>query len=182
MEGGISHALGRGRTCAEFNKPFWLQWVGSNLTATYCLHIQAALSHARWPAIHCNHMYADQFVNEPWTVSNGLSAIPDEPGIGVTINWDTVEKYRIKAKDKPYPYPGLLLRLDWPSGTTSWFTHAQQLWDAFSCGDLPAFVTGVNLTRIDDDGSDDWRRRYEQACVSPVHEPCPRSARRLRAD
>ena len=80
MEGGITHALGRGRTCAEFNKPFWLQWVGSNLAATFCLHIQAALSHARWPAIHCNHMYADQFIDEPWVVSNGLSAIPDKPG------------------------------------------------------------------------------------------------------
>ncbi|MCH2209920.1 MAG: mandelate racemase/muconate lactonizing enzyme family protein [Fuerstiella sp.] len=171
MEGGISNALSRGRTCAEFNKPFWLQWVGSNLAAAYCLHIQAALSHARWPAIHCNHMYSDQFINEPWVVSNGLSPIPDTPGIGVTVNWDIVEKYRIEAKDKPYPHPDLLLRLDWPSGTKSWFTHAQQLWDAFTSGDLPAFVSGVNLTRVKDDGSAEWRKRYEQACVSPIHDP-----------
>ncbi len=170
LEGGISNALSRGRTCAEFNKPFWLQWVGSNLTATYCLHLQAVLSHARWPAIHCNHMYADQFVGEPWVVANGLAEIPDQPGIGVTVNWNIVEKYRIEAKDKPYPYPGLLLRLDWPSGATSWFTHAQQLWDAFSSGDLPAFLPGVNLTRVDDDGSAVWRRRYELANVLPVHE------------
>lgn len=170
MEGGVSNALSRGKTCAEFNKPFWLQWVGTNLAATFCLHVQAALSHARWPGINCNHMYADQFVEETFVVSNGLAAVPDTPGIGVTINWDIIEKYRIQPKAKPYPHPGLLLRLDWPSGTKSWFTHAQQLWDAFGSNDLPAFVEGVNLTRVEDDGSADWQQLYERACVSPVHE------------
>lgn len=116
-------------------------------------------------------MYADQFIDEPWVVSNGMSSIPEQPGIGVTVNWNTVEKYRIEAKAKPYPHPGLLLRLDWPSGTKSWFTHAQQLWEAFNAGDLPAFMPGVNLTRVADDGSEQWRCLYDQATVSPVHEP-----------
>jgi L-alanine-DL-glutamate epimerase-like enolase superfamily enzyme len=169
LEGGVSHALSRGRTCAEFNKPFWLQWVGTNLGATFCLHVQAALSHARWPAIHCNHMYPDQFVNEPWVVSNGMVAVPDAPGIGVTINWEIVDRYRIEPKTQPYPYPGLLLRIDWPSGSSSYFTHAQQLWDAFKAGDLPSFVRGVNLVRVEDDGTGDWKRLYEQASIAPVH-------------
>jgi L-alanine-DL-glutamate epimerase-like enolase superfamily enzyme len=168
MEGGISNALSRGRTCAEFNKPFWLQWVGSNLGATFCLHVQAALSHARWPAIHCNHMYDAQFVTEPWVVSNGLAVVPDTPGIGVTVDWDVVDQYRCEPQDKPYPYPDLLLRLDWPSGTKSWFTHAQQLWDTFKAGDLPAFIPGVHLTRVEDDGTPEWRDLYERASQAPI--------------
>lgn len=168
LEGGVSNALSRGRTCAEFNKPFWLQWVGSNLAATYCLHLQATLSHARWPAIHCNHMYADQFVEEPWTVTNGMRRVPDTPGIGVTINWDKVEQYRVERQDKPYPYPGLLLELAWPSGSKSYFTHAQQLWDTFNAGDLPAFVPGVHLSRIEDDGSPQWKALYERAKEAPI--------------
>lgn len=170
MEGGVSTALNRGRACATFNKPFWLQWVGTNLGATFCLHVQAPLSHARWPAIHCNHMYEEQLIEEPWVVSNGMTEIPDRPGIGVTVNWDTVEKYRIEPKEKPYPYPGLLLRVDWPSGTKSWFTHAQQLWDAFGAGNLPAFVRGVNLVRVEDDGTQEWKDLYGRACKAPVHE------------
>lgn len=170
MEGGVSNTVHRGHTCAEFNKPFWLQWVGSNLAATFCLHLQAVLSHARWPAIHCNHMYEQQFVEEPWTVANGMARIPDQPGIGVTTNWDVVEKYRIEPKPRPYPYPGLLLRLDWPSGTRSYFTHAQQLWDAFKAGELPAFVRGVNLQRIAED-SEEWGEYYGRASLAPVHEP-----------
>jgi len=170
MEGGVTHAIGRGKTCAEFNKPFWLQWVGSNLGAMFCLHVQAALSHARWPAIHCNHMYPTQFVKEPWTVSNGMAKIPDTPGIGVTVDWDVVDQYRIEPKSRPYPYPGLLLRLDWPSGSKSYFTHAQQMWDAFKAGDLPAFVKGVHLVHIEEN-SDEWSEYYGRASIAPVHEP-----------
>jgi len=169
MEGGVSNVIGRGRTCAEFNKPFWLQWVGTNLGAFYCLHLQAALSHARWPAIHCNHMYPTQFVEEPWVVSNGMAKIPDEPGIGVTVNWDVIEEHRIEPKARPYPYPGLLLRIDWPSGAKSYFTHAQQMWDSFKAGDLPAFVRGVNLVRVDEN-TDEWNEYYGRAGVAPVHE------------
>ena len=170
MEGGVTNAVGRGRTCAEFNKPFWLQWVGSNLGATFCLHLQAVLSHARWPAIHCNHMYPTQFVDEPWVVSNGMAKVPDTPGIGVTVNWDVVEEYRIEPKARPYPHPGLLLRIDWPSGSKSYFTHAQQLWDSFKAGDLPAFVRGVNLVHVAED-TDEWREYYGRAGIAPVHEP-----------
>ena len=93
LEGGLSAAVRNGRICAEFNKPFWLQWVGTNLIATLGLHIQAALSHALWPAIHCNHMYTQQFVEEPFEVDNGTASVPDRPGIGVTVNWEIVEKY-----------------------------------------------------------------------------------------
>ena len=169
MEGGVSNAVLRGAICAEFNKPFWLQWVGSNLGATFGLHVQSVLSHARWPAIHCNHMYPEQFVVEPFVVQNGMADVPDQPGIGVSINWDIVEKHRIQPKAKPYPHPGLLLRIDWPSGAKSYFTHAQQLWDEFGRGDLPAFVTGVNLVRVEDDGSSEWRDLRARAETSPVH-------------
>ncbi|MBM4004638.1 MAG: hypothetical protein FJ295_15370 [Planctomycetes bacterium] len=168
MEGGVSNTLSKGRTCEEFNKPYWLQWVGSNLAASFCLHLQAVLTHARWPAIHCNHMYAAQYVREPWQVRNGQAQVPDQPGIGVTVDWKVVEKYRIEPKPKPYPYPRLLLRLDWPSGACSYFTHAQQLWDAFKYAELPSFTRGVNLTRVLDDGGENWRRLYDSASRQPI--------------
>jgi len=60
------------------------------------------------------------------------------------------------------------LRLDWPSGTKSWFTHAQQLWDVFKAGDLPAFIPGVHLTRVEDDGTPAWRDLYDRASQAPI--------------
>jgi L-alanine-DL-glutamate epimerase-like enolase superfamily enzyme len=171
MDGGAANAHEKGRICEEFNKPFWMQWVGSNLAANYCLHVQAALSHARWPAIHCNHMYQEQYVSEPWVVSNGMVEIPDRPGIGVTIDWDVIEKYRIEPMEKPYPHPGLLIRVDWPSGAKTYFTHAQQMWDTWRAGELPAFVKGVDMVMVEDDGSDQWRELQQQAQQGPVQVP-----------
>ena len=169
LDGGTARAIKNGRICAEFNKPFWLQWVGTNLAATYGLHIQVVLSHARWPAIHCNHMYADQYVEEPFLVNNGLAEVPDRPGIGVTIDWDTIEKYRIEPKPKPYPYPGLLLCIEWPTGAKTYFTHARQMWDSFGKGELPAFIRGVDLVRVPDDGTPEWKELHEKAKTAPVH-------------
>ncbi len=171
LDGGASRAMRNGRIAAEFNKPFWLQWVGSNLAATYGLHIQAVLTHALWPAIHCNHMWPEHFVEEPFLVNNGMAEVPNKPGIGVTVDWDVIEKYRVERQDKPYPYPGLLLELQWPSGTKTYFTHTQQMWDYFGgSGQLPAFINGVHLTRIEDDGSETWKQNYERACQAPFHQ------------
>ena len=100
----------------------------------------------------------------------GWKALATLFSIGVTINWDVIEKHRIEPKARPYPHPGLLLRIDWPSGAKSYFTHAQQMWDAFKAGDLPAFVRGVNLVHIDEN-TDEWNEYYGRAGLAPVHEP-----------
>lgn len=171
VEGGAQRAVRHGLICAEFNKPFWLQWVGTGITTAMALHVQAVLSHARWPAINCNHMYEHQLLREPLKVANGLAEIPRGPGLGVEIDWEAVARYRIEPKAKPYPYPGLLLRLDWPSGARNYFAHAQQMWEEFGAGRLPAFLSGVKFTRVPDDGSSQWRALYEQACTAPVYEP-----------
>lgn len=169
VEGGARNAVAHGTICAEFNKPFWMQWVGTGITTSMALHVQAVLTHARWPAINCNHMYQHQLIKQPLHVSNGLADIPNGPGLGVDIDWDAVERYRIEPKAKPYPYPGMLLRLDWPSGAKNYFTHALQLWEEFGAGRLPSFSLGAHLTRVPDDGSKEWRGLYERAQAGPVY-------------
>lgn len=169
LEAGVSTATRDAHICDEFNRPFWLQWVGTHLTANYCLHLQAVMKQALWPAIHCHHMYERQFVNEPFVVTNGMAAVPDGPGIGVNVDWDVVEEFRIEPKERPYPHPDLLIKLQWPSGRTSYFAHAQQMWEAFQRGDQPAFVRGVHLERVHDDGTDEWRQLYQRALEQPVY-------------
>ena len=172
LEGGVDTAKSYGRMAAEFNKPFWLQWVGSNLGAMYCLHLQAVLSHARWPAIHCNHMFADQFVKEPWVVQNGMAEVIDRPGIGATVDWDIIEKYRIDPIEKPYPHPGLLIRTDFPSGESYHFTHTQQMWDRWWAGELPSFIKGVHTVIVEDDGTEQWQQLRSEAAAQTTY-PVP---------
>ncbi len=170
VQGGVDNAIRHGAICAEFNKPFWMQWVGSGITATMSLHVQAVQSHARWPAINCNHMYQSQLIAEPIRVANGMAEIPNGPGLGVEIDWDAVDRYRCEPKAKPYPHPGLLMRLDFPTGASVYFSHTLQKWDEFASGRLPAFMPGVNLVRMEDDGSQRWKSLYERARQAPVYE------------
>lgn len=169
VEGGVGNALKHGTVCAEFNKPFWLQWVGTGITTAMALHVQSVLTHARWPAINCHHMYEHMLLRQPIPVSNGLALIPNGPGLGVEVDWDAIARYRIDPIEKPYPYPGLLLRLDWPSGAKNYFTHTMQMWDEFAASRLPAFSPGVNLVRVPDDGSSTWRDLYNRARQAPVY-------------
>lgn len=169
VTGGVRNAIRHGEICAEFNKPFWLQWVGTGITTVMSLHVQAVQSHARWPAINCNHMYTSQLIAEPLRIHNGMAEVPGGPGLGVEIDWAAVEKYRIEPIEKPYPFPGLLMRLDFPSGAKVYFSHGRQLWDEFGAGRLPSFLPGVHLTTMKDDGSEAWKSLYQKARLSPVY-------------
>ncbi len=42
-----------------------------------------------------NEMFWDLFIGEPRT-ENGYIILPDTPGLGIEINWDVVNKYRLK--------------------------------------------------------------------------------------
>jgi L-alanine-DL-glutamate epimerase-like enolase superfamily enzyme len=47
--------------------------------------------HAEYPA---GPSYIDALVMKPWRLdAHGLSAIPDEPGLGITLNPDAMECY-----------------------------------------------------------------------------------------
>ena len=49
--------------------------------------------------------------------------------------------------------------------------EAQQMWDTWRAGELPAFVKGGDMLMVEDDGSDQWRELQQQAQQSPVQVP-----------
>lgn len=171
--GGASGVLRQAAVAAAADKVFWLQLVGTGITATWALHLAAVLSHARWPAINCHQLYEHQLIRPALAVSGGLAAIPDGPGLGVELDPEALERYRTPARAKPYPHPGLLLAIRWPSGATSYYAHTQQYWDDFLGGRLPLFQKGVRLERIPDDGTPGWRELQRRAQAGGVHEGRP---------
>jgi L-alanine-DL-glutamate epimerase-like enolase superfamily enzyme len=172
--GGASRVVSEGAIAAAANKPFFLQLVGTGLTAAFSLHHAAVLSHARWPAVSCNNLYEHEMLIRRLPVENGTVAIPEAPGLGVDVDWNAVERYRLEAMPpKPYPYPGLLLAIRFPTGTTVYYSHGLQYWTDFENGRLPSFVPGVRLERIPDDGSREWKELQQRAQAGgvPVAEP-----------
>ena len=96
-------------------------------------------------------------------VENGSALVPDAPGLGVELDEDAVERFRIQPVAKQYPAPGLLLAVRWPSGPTSYYAHAQQYWDDVYAGRFPVFPRHVYLERIPDNGRKEWKELHARA-------------------
>ena len=179
--GGASNIRKQADTAAQMNKPFWLQMVGTGLTTAHMLHHAATLSHATWPAITCHEIYEEDLLIERIAVNKGYARVPEAPGLGVEVDWDAVERYRVKEDHEPAP-PRNLYRVTWPSGAsvlypvgkhgtrTSYPMGNRGVWDDFAAGNQPLFSRGVRTEIVPDDGSAEWAALDEQAKLAPIRE------------
>jgi L-alanine-DL-glutamate epimerase-like enolase superfamily enzyme len=168
--GGASRVMKEGLISAAADKPFFLQLVGTGVTAVWSLHFGAVLTHARWPSVNCHQLYTHPMVTPPIRVFNGTAPVPEGPGLGVELDEEAVERLRLpEMPAKPYPHPNLLIAIRFGSGATSYYTHCQQYWDDFSGGRLPVFQAGTRLELVPDDGSREWRELQARAQQGGVH-------------
>lgn len=161
--GGTSRVMNNGTVAATAEKPFFLELVGTGITATFSLHCAAVLANATWPQVDCHRIYTHHMVKPAIVVENGSAKVPEAPGLGVELDEDAVSRFRIEPIAKPYPYPGLLLAIRWPGGATSYYAHANQYWDDIHKQRLPVFLRHVYLERIPDNGSREWKQLQARA-------------------
>jgi len=156
--GGASRVINNGTIAATANKPFWLQLVGTGITATWAMHLAAVLTHARWPSINCNNLYEEGLVTPGVKLSNGTAPIPDAPGMGVDLDKDAVERYRIEPlNQRREPPKDVLYAIRFPSGATAYYNSARLYRADFLAGKMPVFAKGVYMEQVDNNGSADWR-------------------------
>lgn len=167
VNGGASQILHETRCIGQANKVFWLQLTGTAVTAAWSAHLAAVSSHVRWPAVSCDNLYARQLIRDPVVVEHGYVPISQSPGLGFEIDWDAVEEFRIDRIEKPYPYPELLIRVSWASGAEDYYAHGLQYWEDFIPGRKPVFAPGVHMDVVENDGSERWRKLYEDALKKP---------------
>ncbi len=162
--GGGAGAVLRSAAVAETaNKPFWLQLVGTGITTTFSLHLAAVLSHATWPSVNCHQLYVNHMVSPEISVSNGTAAIPEQPGLGVELDSEAVEKYRIAPLTRMPDPPEALMAVRWPTGAVHYFAYSKQYWSEFSSGRLPIFERGVRFEYIENNGSREWKDLQQRA-------------------
>jgi hypothetical protein len=152
-----------GAVAAMANKPFWLQLVGTGITAAFALHFAAVLSHATWPAVNCHQLYVHPLIKPGIAVESGTATIPQGPGLGVELDEDAIAKYRIEPlATKPDP-PEALIAVRWPTEAVAYYASSAQYWDDFRSGRYPVFVKGVRFEYIADNGSREWKELHERA-------------------
>ena len=157
--GGASRVMKQGTLAEHAGMPFWLQMVGTGLTTMLSVHFGAVLSHARWPAIPCINIFEHPLIVE-FRVEGGHVRVPDGPGLGVEVDWDAVERYRVPPDFRKAEKRQIHTIL-WPDGRRTHYPdggYRQQFLD----GKLPGFLPGVSLTRRLDDGSENFDREYRE--------------------
>jgi len=165
VSGGASRLKEIAAVCAMADKPFWLQLVGSSITAAYSLHFGGAFSHATWPAVNCHQLFADSLLTEPIVVEEGTAAVPDKPGLGFELDRDTLERYKIE-KPARRPEPQRLIETSLPDGTRMYTANTGRvnfMLQQGQRGTYPYYVRGARTRLVPDDGSERWRRLYDRA-------------------
>jgi L-alanine-DL-glutamate epimerase-like enolase superfamily enzyme len=165
--GGVARVLEQGTLAAAFDKPFWLQMVGTGLTTTLSLHLGAVLPAAQWPSVNCLNIYTDDLLLEPIIIQGGYARVPEDPGLGIEVDEAALARYRIEP---PYelPKPRLLLSVHWPGEHTRHYASIRQCWTDAQSGSIPAQARGVTMQVRPDDGSREWSALYAQAERGPV--------------
>jgi galactonate dehydratase len=170
LGGSARQVMQQGAVCAATEKPFWLQQVGTGLTAAFSLHFAAVLEWAKWPAVNCHQLYENDLLKTKLVVKEGTTEIPDAPGLGVDLDLDAVNAYRIeRPKSKPMG-PDRLMRVVFSSGETWYYAYGRQYEDHAMRGGMPIYERGVRLEMIPDDGSSRWRELRQRALKGPVKE------------
>jgi galactonate dehydratase len=163
--GGASRLIKTGAACATADMPFWLQIVGTGLTAAWSLHFGGVLSHARWPAVNCHQLYAHTLLTRPIVVEEGNARVPDGPGLGYELDRAALERFRIE-KPASRPEPERLIETTWSSGRKMYIANdgnVNFMLNAARAGKMPYFERGVNTRLVPNDGSAEWKSLYEKA-------------------
>ena len=168
--GGIAAISRAGHFAGAGRMPFFLQMVGTGLTTSLCLHLGSVLASARWPAVTVHELYEHNLLTARIPVCGGYAAVPTKPGLGVEVDEAALDRYRVDEAD--LDLPRRVIRYRRPSGLTVHFAAKadprSSMWSYFAAGNQPAYERGVFTELIDDDGSADFQRLYEQTMVSPV--------------
>jgi galactonate dehydratase len=160
----------QGSVAKEVDLPFWLQLVGTGITAAWSLHFGAVHSHATWPAVNCHQLYVHDLLKKKIPVKNGFAPVPSGEGLGYQPDWTAIEKYQV---DRPSerPDPDRMLETRWPDGRLMYTPNNGQvnfMLTPARKGTVPYFEKGVTTRLLPNDGSEKWKQMYEQGQQGPV--------------
>ncbi|MDE2127625.1 MAG: mandelate racemase/muconate lactonizing enzyme family protein [Armatimonadetes bacterium] len=167
VSGGVSRVLRQGALAEAFEKPFWLQLVGTGLTTAMSAHLGCVLPFAQWPAVNCLNNYSDDLLAQPLTIQGGAVRVPEAPGLGVEVDEGAIERYRMNPPHE-HPKPRLLLTVRWEGGRTVHFSSLRQCWNDCWAGNHPVQEPGVKMEVRSDDGSPEWAELYRRTEAAPV--------------
>ena len=77
------------------NMPFWLQMGFTGVSAVFMVHLAAALPNTSLSHVSLYILLEHSLLAEPLIIKDGLAKVPKKPGLGVGLDMDAVERYRV---------------------------------------------------------------------------------------
>ena len=155
MAGGVTQVIRGGYTAASLNMPFFLQMVGTGLTTAMAAQLGSILSHAQWPAITCHEIYEDDLIVRPLTVRCGFLEVSDQPGLGVTLDMEAVQRYAMEGHERSVP--SRVLKFSRTNGMEVYFSddshNESSVWSYFRQGNQPVCERGVRMEMFEVSGN-----------------------------
>lgn len=164
---GAARILKQAAVCEQWNKPFWLQLVGSGITTAWAAHLGAVLPQAKWPAITCMNIWQSQLITPDIDVCGGFYRVPETPGLGVQIDMKALKKYAVD-----YTWvdpPRHLYAYRRKSGEVTYYACSKQdLHHVYPQDVQPIAEPGSTLDVVEDDGSNAFEALYQASKQSAV--------------
>lgn len=167
VSGGVSSVLKQGALASTFNRPHWLQLVGTGITTAFAVQLGAALPDARWPYVTCLNIYTDDLLVDPLVVRTGHIDVPTAPGLGVEVDEATLTKLALPEPHR-VDYPDKIYTVRWPSGHARHYATVDSLWQDALDGNVPAQEPGARMDIWTDDDSTDFADLRSHALLAPV--------------
>ena len=99
-------------------------------------------------------------------VVDGFVDVLEAPGLGVEMDKDAIEKYRVEKAD--HSLPKRLVKVIRAGGINIYFANSGQKWTFFQGGNHPVDEWGSHTELLDDDGSGEFADLHARAAQSPV--------------
>lgn len=182
--GNASQLMTVGRTMEQAGKSFWLQILGTGIKAAYSAHFGGVLEQATEAAVNTNFQFTHSLLEDddgnPMSlpVSDGMTPVPDEPGLGYNVDEDQIEQFRIEKPDYVLPNPQRLIEVSYESESVLqnvqkvYYTSGGQMIMYGEHVDMPYYKRGTFARTIPNDGSEftptEWENLWERANHEPV--------------
>jgi hypothetical protein len=160
----IGNAVRRAGLFAADNSPFMIQSVGGNMTRAMTTHMMAAFPSATFHFFGDTETWKSDVVKERLEPVNGFLRVPEEPGLGVSL--DAAELARLEQLEIPRPGKWIL---------KSRFDNGTRMFN-IADPDNSIFMVRPDRSRLipmsydspiateywDDDGSPEYRAMFER--------------------
>ena len=166
----VGHVIRRAGLFEAANVPFMMQNSGGNITRAFVVHMAAAFDRATLHHVTLSHLWEEDVVRPAFEVIGGQVAVPEKPGLGMTLDRDGLE--RLKAA-MPEPAPKALIRIQCEKGPNTFARPPLARHPHLQPNMVPTAGEGYDL-RVDqdywfDDGSKEFNELWaltEQEAVS----------------